>query len=198
MAGGHHQIIAANLNPFGSRRHERQQVTIVPADAGQAIQPGSDDPAVLDDRRHAARHVHHGIEIRLREDLAERLEHLLAAAHASEPVMYQRTFHDVSLNLLIRKLICRARDRRFPYGGTVGFQGFSCGPLPRKAAGSQQTGLHQLLPQACVSKHGAGCICDLFRVLRIHKYCSVSGHLGQGGIVATDNRAATGHGFEYG
>jgi hypothetical protein len=62
-------------------------------DAGDALEEGGVDAPLLDEGRLGAGAVDEGVEVRVGEQLAEGLQHALAAAQRDEPVMDEGDLH---------------------------------------------------------------------------------------------------------
>jgi hypothetical protein len=60
--------------------------------AREALHERGEDPASFDAGRHGAANVHQAVQRRLGIKLADRVEHLLAAAHPGEPIVDERDF----------------------------------------------------------------------------------------------------------
>jgi hypothetical protein len=90
VAGGEHHVEAGEIELLDGGGEERQIPPVVPADAGRPLQEAGADGVRLDGRADAAGKMEEGEDGRFGKERAEGLEHLLAAAHAGEPVVHQR------------------------------------------------------------------------------------------------------------
>ncbi len=90
MAGRDDEIEAGEIQALDGAGKKRQVPAVVPAQEGGALQEAGADRVALELRGDRAREVEEGVDRRLREEAGDRLEHLLAAAHAGQPVVDQR------------------------------------------------------------------------------------------------------------
>ena len=93
----------------------REEVPVELVDAGNALEDGGVDGPRLDARVHDAGAVHEGMDVRLREQLAQCLEHVLTAALGDEPVMDEGDLHGRAL--YHRWARCRQPGNRAPHSG---------------------------------------------------------------------------------
>ena len=92
--GRDHKIVAHEVELLQRGGHEGQISLIQFAGKRQAVDVGGDDLVAVDQRACALRVVNMREDVGLRKQKAEFLEHLLAAAHADEPIMNNRYAHD--------------------------------------------------------------------------------------------------------
>src|SRR5262245_29983681 len=90
MAGRDDEVVVREIERLDGPRVEADESPVAAPSEREPRDPGLDHAAVLDRGRDAAATMHQRVEIRLREDLAEDLEALFAAAHAGQPVVDQR------------------------------------------------------------------------------------------------------------
>jgi hypothetical protein len=94
VARADHQIVLVEIELLDGGGKERQAVAIEAVDARQVLKRGRAGPHPLDRRRHAARYMEERQQVGGWIRLAQKLEDLLAATHAGEPVVHQNDLQD--------------------------------------------------------------------------------------------------------
>ncbi len=96
MAGGDHEVEAAEVEPLHQLREEREVNTKVVSCSRPAMERALDDVHALDDRAHRALVMDEGEDGGVWIDLTEGFQNPLAPAHAGEPVVDDGDPHDPS------------------------------------------------------------------------------------------------------
>ena len=93
MARREDQVIAAQVEPLDGRGEERQVALVPRGSRRQSLDERGVHRMRLDGLAHAPASVNQGVDRRVGEAAAERLEDLLAATHPGQPVLDQRGLH---------------------------------------------------------------------------------------------------------
>src|SRR5262245_25990687 len=99
-----HQIVATEPKLPNRQGEERQHMSVMGGGQGQGLQPGGMDRHPLNRRGHGTLTMHEGVQISLREDLAEHLQTALPTAHARKPIVDQGNPHTSPLHPALRAL----------------------------------------------------------------------------------------------
>jgi len=93
VADADDEIEAIERKLLDRRGEERQVVAIVPLDAWQPLHERRVCPQTLDRRRNRTAHMDQREELGVGKPLAQRLERILAAAHAGQPIVNEGHLH---------------------------------------------------------------------------------------------------------
>src|SRR5215469_7326498 len=93
MARRNDQLIALQVERGDRAWEERQKVPISELDARDALQKRGSDPSSVERLRKTAGPVDQREDVRIRVQLADRIEHLLTAAVANQPIVDERDLH---------------------------------------------------------------------------------------------------------
>src|SRR5439155_26843373 len=96
MAAAEDEIERLEIELLDERGKERQAFAVVVTHAGQALQRRRVNRQTLDRGGHRSADVQQREQLGARIALAEHLEHLLAAAHARQPVVNDGDFHELT------------------------------------------------------------------------------------------------------
>ncbi len=90
VRAGDHEVEAGEVEGGGGGREEGQVAAVVRLDSGQVLDEGRADVARLELRGHGAAHVQEREDGRVGKQAGQREQHLLATAHARQPVVDER------------------------------------------------------------------------------------------------------------
>jgi hypothetical protein len=90
VAGADDDVVAVEVELLDREREDRQVAAIVAAGQRQPLHQRRDDPVPFDGWRNGAAAMEQGVDVGVGIELAEPLEHLLAAPHPRQPVVNQR------------------------------------------------------------------------------------------------------------